>query len=114
MKVMVHDQKIIDSAFVNAAFAARASAELRAAQSHMGETLFSDSTQGFDLVSALHRLECPTRIVWGRKDRVLDWQDALQAPGHVGLHLLPEVGHVPQLEAPDLSLGIVTALIKSV
>lgn len=114
LKVMVHDQKLIDPAFVNAALAARASADLRAAQSQMGETLFADGTQGFDLVAALHRLECPTRIVWGRKDRVLDWYDALQAPGHVGLHLLPEVGHVPQLEAPDLSLGIVTALIKSV
>lgn len=114
LKVMVHDEKFIDPAFVNAAFAARASADLRAAQSHMGETLFADGTQGFDLVAALHRLECPTRIVWGQKDRVLDWHDALRAPGHVGLHLLPEVGHVPQLEAPDLSLGIVTALIKSV
>lgn len=113
LKIMVHDQKLIDPAFVNAAFAARAGGELRAAQSHMGETLFADGTQSFDLVAALHRLECPTRIVWGRKDRVLDWQDALQAPGHIGLHLLPDVGHVPQFEAPELSLGIVTALIKS-
>ncbi|MDX3929472.1 MAG: acetoin dehydrogenase dihydrolipoyllysine-residue acetyltransferase subunit [Shinella sp.] len=114
LKVMVHDQKLIDPAFVNAAFAARADAELRAAQSHMGETLFADGTQSFDLAAALQRLECPTRIVWGRRDRVLDWRGALQAPGQVGLHLLPDVGHVPQLEAPDLSLGIVTALIKSV
>jgi pyruvate dehydrogenase E2 component (dihydrolipoamide acetyltransferase) len=114
LKVMVHDQTLIDPAFVNAVFSARASAELRAAQYHMGETLFADGTQGFDLVAALHRLECPTRIVWGRKDRVLDWHGALQAPGHVGLHLLSDVGHVPQLEAPDLTLGIVAALIKSV
>ncbi|UPA27862.1 alpha/beta fold hydrolase [Shinella oryzae] len=114
LKVMVHDQKLIDPAFVNAAFTARASADLRAAQSHMGETLFSDGTQSFDLVAAFHRLECPTRIIWGRKDRVLDWRDALQAPGHVGLHLLPDVGHVPHLEAPDISLGIISALIKSI
>ncbi|UNK40679.1 alpha/beta fold hydrolase (plasmid) [Shinella sp. H4-D48] len=114
LKVMVHDQKLIDPAFANAAFAARADGNLRAAQSHMGETLFADGTQSFDLVAALHRLECPTRIIWGRKDRVLDWHDALQAPGHVGLHFLPDVGHVPQLEAPDLSLGIISALIKSV
>jgi pyruvate dehydrogenase E2 component (dihydrolipoamide acetyltransferase) len=114
LKVMVQDQKLIDPAFVNAVFAARADGNLRAAQSHMGETLFADGTQSFDLVAALHRLECPTRIIWGRKDRVLDWHDALQAPGHVGLHFLPDVGHVPQLEAPDLSLGIISALIKSV
>lgn len=114
LKVMVHNQKLIDPAFVKAAFAARSNPELRAAQSHMGETLFADGTQGFDLVAALERVECPSRIVWGRKDRVLDWQGALQAPGRIGLHLLPDVGHVPQLEAPDLSLDIVTALIKSV
>ena len=114
LKVMVHDQKLIDPAFASAAFAGRAHADLRAAQSYMGETLFADGTQSFDLVAALHRRECPARLVWGRRDRVLDWHDALQAPGHVGLHLLPDVGHVPQLEAPDLSLGIVTALIKSV
>ena len=113
LKVMVHDRTLVDPAFVDAAFAARADAALRAAQSHMGEALFADGAQSFDLVAALHRLECPARIVWGRKDRVLDWHDALQAPGHVGLHLLPDVGHVPQLEAPDLALGIVTALIKS-
>ncbi|AOF93381.1 acetoin dehydrogenase dihydrolipoyllysine-residue acetyltransferase subunit [Sinorhizobium sp. RAC02] len=114
LKVMVYDPRLIDPAFVNAAFAARKDAGLRAAQSHMGETLFADGTQGFDLSAALQRLECPARIVWGRKDRVLDWKDALRAPGHVGLHLLADVGHVPQLEAPDLTLDIVTALIKSV
>lgn len=114
LKVMVDDPRLIDPAFVNAAFATRTDAGLRAAQTHMGETLFADSTQGFDLVAALNRLECPTRIVWGRKDKVLDWRDALQAPGHVGLHLLADVGHVPQLEAPDLTLDIVTALIKSI
>lgn len=114
LKVMVNDPRMIDAPFVKAAFAARSQPELRAAQRHMGETLFADGTQSFDLVAALHRLTCPTRLVWGRKDKVLDWRDALQAPGHVGLHLLPDVGHVPQLEAPDLCLAIVTSLIKSI
>lgn len=114
LKVMVHDQKIINPAFVNAAFAARNDAELRAAQSHMGETLFADGAQSFDLVAAMNRLECPTKIIWGRKDRVLDWRDVLQAPGRIGLHLLQDIGHVPQLEAPDLCLELVTAHIKSI
>lgn len=114
LKVMVCDQRLIDPAFVNAAFAARTQAELRAAQVHMGKTLFGDQTQSFNLVPALHRLECPTRIVWGRKDRILDWHDALQAPGHIGLHLLEGVGHVPHLEAPDVSHAIIRSLIKSV
>ncbi len=114
LKVMVNDERIVDAAFVGAAFAARSDAALRAAQAHMGEALFADGTQGFSLGAALQRLECPARIVWGQRDRVLEWRDALQAPGHVGLHLLSDVGHVPQLEAPDLTLGIITSLIRSV
>jgi pyruvate dehydrogenase E2 component (dihydrolipoamide acetyltransferase) len=114
LKEMVHDARLVDAAFVGAAFSTRADSELRAAQAHMGETLFPDSTQVFDLRAALQRLECPARIVWGKKDKILDWRDALQAPGNIGLHLLADVGHVPQLESPDLVYQIVTSLIRSV
>lgn len=114
LKVMVHDPARIDQAFVKAAFSARANPALRAAQSVMGETLFADNTQGFDLKAALHRIQCPTRIVWGRNDAVLDWKDALRAPGRMALHLLEDVGHVPQMEAPELVLQIITSLIRSV
>ncbi|MBB3610866.1 alpha/beta fold hydrolase [Rhizobium sp. BK602] len=114
LKVMVHDPSKIDQAFVRAAFAARTDPVLRASQALMGETLFADSTQGFDLKAALHRIVCPTRIIWGRNDAVLEWRDVLRAPGRMGLHLLEDVGHVPQMEASELVLEIITALIRSV
>ncbi|MEM9032377.1 MAG: acetoin dehydrogenase dihydrolipoyllysine-residue acetyltransferase subunit, partial [Pseudomonadota bacterium] len=50
---------------------------------------------------ALSRLTSPTRIIWGKRDRIIPWKHALRAPGDVALHLFENMGHIPHLEAPD-------------
>lgn len=112
LKAMVADPDLVTDAFASAAMARRADPALRASQQAMLADLFPDGTQGFSLAAALGRLELPARIVWGRADSVLPWRDALQAPGHAGLHLIGGVGHLPQLEVPDLVAGIIAELIR--
>ncbi|MES2436207.1 MAG: acetoin dehydrogenase dihydrolipoyllysine-residue acetyltransferase subunit [Pseudomonadota bacterium] len=112
LRLMVADPKIIGDDFVVAAMASRADPTLRAAQQQMARDLFPDATQGFDLRAALARLHCPTRIIWGRADAVLPWQQALAAPGRIGLHLLEATGHVPQLERTDEVLAILRAQLR--
>jgi pyruvate dehydrogenase E2 component (dihydrolipoamide acetyltransferase) len=68
----------------------------------MAETLFADATQSFDLNAALHRIEMPARILWGKSDAIIPWRHALRAPGQVALHLLDGIGHLPQIEAPEV------------
>ena len=114
LKHMVADRRIIDQAFVHAAMASRSDPALRAAQQAMAETIFPDGTQGFDLTAALERLTCPARVICGKADRIIKWRDALRAPGHVGLHFLPGIGHVPQLEATELTLQILQSHFRSV
>ncbi len=80
----------------------------------MARDLFPDATQGFDLRAALARLQCPTRILWGRADAVLPWQQALAAPGRIGLHLFDAIGHVPQIERTDAVLAILRAQIGAI
>lgn len=109
LRVMVADPDLIGDDFVRAAMEARRDPALRAAQVQMGRDLFPDGTQGFDLRAALERLTCPTRMIWGRADSVLPWQQALAAPGRVALHLFDGVGHIPQLERPDEVLALLTA-----
>ncbi len=52
----------------------------------------------------LHRITCPTLIVWGEKDRILPvgrakvWQERL--PGHPELVILKDVGHLTFDESP--------------
>ena len=55
------------------------------------------------LEERLPQIDAPALVVWGAQDRVLDpsaapvWADALGAE----LTVLPGVGHVPMMEAPD-------------
>lgn len=113
LRQTVADRALVSDAYVRAAMATRADPALRAAQQATAEALFPDDTQGFDLTGALARLAVPARIIWGRKDAVFPWQQALAAPGRVGLHLIGDVGHVPQMEATETVAGIIRALIRS-
>jgi pimeloyl-ACP methyl ester carboxylesterase len=62
----------------------------------------------------LAALDLPTTIIWGERDRILPvpqarWlQDRLP---QAELHLLPEVGHAPQEEAPDAVNKIIIAFL---
>jgi pimeloyl-ACP methyl ester carboxylesterase len=111
LKQMVCDKALIGMDFVAAVNAARQDPALRIAQIQMVADMFPDGTPGFDLKSALDRLTCPTRLIWGKADAIIPWQAALTAPGTVGLHLFDRVGHVPQLEVPDAVLAIVQSLM---
>ena len=69
-----------------------------------------------DLRKWLHRIKAPTQIVWGEQDRILpcaysdEW--ARLIPGSE-VTLIPECGHVPQIEAPDQLASILRNFIAS-
>lgn len=107
LKVLVGAPEMITDNFAQMAMRQRADPALRGRQLTMAESLFADDTQTMDLRAALDRLEVPTRIIWGRGDRILPWKQALIAPGAVSLNLFDGLGHVPHLEAP----GAVARLI---
>lgn len=84
--------------------------EARVADMHAGllarradlETLVSHlavrSVQQIDIRSTLEALRVPVSVLWGRLDRVIPWQHALNLPPNVALHLFPDAGHMPQWE----------------
>ncbi|WP_322989993.1 acetoin dehydrogenase dihydrolipoyllysine-residue acetyltransferase subunit [Hoeflea sp.] len=101
LKYMVADERLISDGYVRAAMATRADAGMRGAQIVLADAVFPDGVQAFDMRAALDRVETPTKIVWGRQDRIIPWQHALRAPGRVSLHLFENVGHTPQFEIPN-------------
>lgn len=101
MKLLTADPDAIGWSYVQAAAAGRREPDLRAAQSALADALFPDGVQAFDMCAALDRLDMPTRIIWGRDDRMIPWRHALQAPGHVALNLFRGVGHMPHYEIPE-------------
>jgi pimeloyl-ACP methyl ester carboxylesterase len=58
----------------------------------------------------LDAIRCPVLVIHGREDRLVPLHYAQTAlAGHPGweMRLLPKVGHIPQMEAPDRWLAAV-------
>ncbi len=56
------------------------------------------------LVDRLAQLERPTMVVWGTRDRVIPYSHAKEAVSRLQegyLELIPECGHLPQVEQPE-------------
>lgn len=57
------------------------------------------------LLDRLPRLQIPTLVVWGASDRIFPPSQAREAIArlkHGSLDLIPDCGHLPQIEHPDL------------
>lgn len=108
---MVADPAALPAGYAQAA--ARGRGTGGAALVTMARALFPDGRQGVDLRASLARLTAPTRLVWGRADRVIPPAHADAAPGFVATHRLDGVGHVPPLEAPALTARLILETVRS-
>lgn len=113
LTVMVGDPAALPTGYAQAALRQMEKIGNRDALAAMAESLFPDGTQGFDLASALAELAVPTRLIWGRLDRVIPVTHAARAPGFAAVHLLDGIGHVPQIEAPALTARLITETVRS-
>ena len=101
LRLLTATPETISDDYAKAAMRLRADAELRAYQADLTGVLFPDDVQPFDLRPALSRVDCPTTLIWGRKDHILPWQQSISVHGDFALHLLADAGHVPQIECPE-------------
>ncbi|RTL97246.1 MAG: acetoin dehydrogenase dihydrolipoyllysine-residue acetyltransferase subunit [Hyphomicrobiales bacterium] len=113
LTVMVGDAGALPAAYAQAAVRQMDKTGNRDALVAMAESLFPDGTQGFDLTTALAALGVPTRLVWGKLDRVIPPAHAARAPGFAAVHLLDGIGHVPQMEAPALTARLIAETVRS-
>lgn len=113
LTVMVGDPATLPAGYAQAALRQMEKPGNRGALTAMAESLFPDGTQGFDLAAALAELDVPTRLVWGKLDRIIPVAHAARAPGFAAVHLLDGIGHVPQIEAPALAARLITETVRS-
>jgi pimeloyl-ACP methyl ester carboxylesterase len=63
----------------------------------------------------LEKITAPTLLVWGEQDRMIpvsNGQDYLRVMPDAQLVSFPDLGHVPQEEAPEMSLQAVRAFLE--
>ena len=112
LKTFAAEERLFSKPYVKLVMASRKDERLRAAQLSMANVLFPDGVQSFDLRSQLARIRMPARILWGRMDRIIPWEHALCAPGHVAIHLLEETGHLPQIEAHEVVGHVISSQLN--
>ena len=66
-----------------------------------------NGVQQLSIAADLASLQCRCTLIHGRRDAVIPWRNALNAPARTALHLLPDAGHMPQWEAGKLVADIV-------
>ncbi|SOC46428.1 pyruvate dehydrogenase E2 component (dihydrolipoamide acetyltransferase) [Rhizobium subbaraonis] len=113
LAVMVADPNVLPQGYARAVLRNMERSGQQAVLAGLAERLFAGGTQAFDLLAALRRVSVPTRIVWGRSDRVIPHEHSLRAPGSAAVHLLDGVGHVPQMEAPELTARLISETLRS-
>ena len=68
-----------------------------------------------DLHKWLHRIDVPTLLIWGANDRLFPKEYAAAyntlIPGSKAV-IIPECGHIPQVEKPDAVVAEMTAFIE--
>jgi len=78
--------------------------------------IFTKSSGYNFLSNKITQISHPTLIIWGEQDRILGTKDALrfkQAISHSELVWIPECGHVPHLEKPEVTAGAITTFVNA-
>ncbi len=71
------------------------------------ETFFDEGLQKLIPRADLERLTMPTKVIWGTQDRVLPTRQAHRLPGHIGVHIFEDVGHMLPYEIPDAAAHLI-------
>lgn len=88
--------------------------ESRLGLTDMCRSVAWDGIQQIDIRPNLEGSNTPTKLIWGRRDEILPWQQALAAPASAALHLVPESGHMPQWEAGTLTQSLLSSMTDNV
>ena len=68
------------------------------------------------LLGRLHRIKCPTLLIWGEQDRLVppaNGRAYAEAIPHASLQLIPDAGHSVILERPAVCCEHIAAFLES-
>ena len=114
MRQLVCNPAMLAPVLVRATLSAREDAALVPAQRAAGRALFEGGTQMFSTAAALAAYRGACTVIVGRDDAILSAPEiAASTPPQAALHRLPGVGHLPQIEAADLVVTLISRTIRA-
>jgi pimeloyl-ACP methyl ester carboxylesterase len=113
LEMLVHKPSVVTGALVRATFAGRDGTTMVDNQKKLAMGLFEGNTQLFSIHDILAKLSAPTRVIVGHEDRIIPARYVETVPAHVAVNHLPQIGHLPQLEAATLTARLVAETVRS-
>lgn len=98
LAVLVHDPSLISRAMIDETLRYKRLDGVPEALDTIARAWFPGGRQALDLRPVLAALTVPAQIVWGRDDRIIPVAQAETLAGRMSVHILDEVGHIPQME----------------
>ncbi|MCX2561986.1 acetoin dehydrogenase dihydrolipoyllysine-residue acetyltransferase subunit [Acetobacter farinalis] len=98
LQALVHDKSLVGRKMADNVLKVRRLDGAREALRTIAATCFANGQQTDDLRPVLDAASVPVRLFWGEEDEILPVAGAKNAPDTVVKYILPEIGHMPQLE----------------
>jgi pyruvate dehydrogenase E2 component (dihydrolipoamide acetyltransferase) len=95
---LVHDPALISRVMIEETLRYKRLDGVQSALETIARAWFPDGRQAVDLRPALAALGMPVQVVWGRDDRIIPAAHAEALAGKLPVHILDDVGHLPQME----------------
>jgi pyruvate dehydrogenase E2 component (dihydrolipoamide acetyltransferase) len=99
LELLVADPELISRDMVNDVLKYKRLDGVEASLKRLAEGLFRDGRQKTLDLTGLPALSIPVSVIWGENDRILPVAHADLLPGHVEVHRLEGIGHMPHMEA---------------
>jgi pyruvate dehydrogenase E2 component (dihydrolipoamide acetyltransferase) len=113
LAALVHDPSLISRAMIEETLRYKRLDGVPAALDTIARAWFPGGRQELDLRPALAGLAMPVQIVWGRDDRIIPVAHAEALAGKTQVHILDEVGHIPQMEKAGEVNRLITRFVET-
>ena len=98
LQMLVHDKGLISRQMVEGIIRFKRLDGAVAGLTTIARASFDHGAQKDNLRSVLEGFTGPAHVIWGEDDEILSPKDAQNLPAHIGVTLLPQTGHMPQME----------------
>ncbi|GAN97784.1 branched-chain alpha-keto acid dehydrogenase subunit E2 [Komagataeibacter europaeus NBRC 3261] len=113
LKYLVHDKSLIGRRMSDDVLRYKRLDGVQAALRTVADACFPGGHQGDDLRPVLAAVDVPVTVIWGREDEILPVTQADGLSTAVERHILPDIGHMPQLESAGKVNEMVEEFMKS-
>lgn len=100
LKNLFHDPSLVTRQMVNDVLAFKRIDGVQEALQTIAGQFREGNVQRIVLADRLNGLSIPVQVVWGEEDQVLPASQAKALPKNVEVEVIPEVGHMVQMESP--------------